>query len=907
MPGLLLALSIAAGIVLAERLDASARVAVALVPIGVGASALGVVALAIGRHRIVSSRRASRRSGATRSASLVRGLCLIGAAGFAFASGYDALARELDRAALDGLRVEAGAPRGARLVEARVAERRSGRWGDRVILRDVRAIDGGSAAPRSVLLRLEAEATSRPSPRAARVLAPGERVRLGLRLAPLRARRNPGSPDRERAWARRGLAAQARLVDDDWVVVLESDGASPRAALARARSAWRHRVATRLAASGPSSGLARVLALGDRSGVSPDTHDAFARLGLAHLLAVSGLHVGLVAALVGALAVLARVPGVGGVPPFDVALVLAWIGASLYAWLTQAGVSVERAALLFGLHALCRLARRRLTPPNALAWVAAVLLLASPAALFDLGARLSFAACAGLILAGVWSTEGVERPSPEAHHGALRSVARVPFQASLAASLGTLPMLLGHDLPAGIVSPWANVLAIPWTGLVALPCALLAALAAPLLPAWALTGLLWPAAMLERTALAAASMLPPVARRAGLPWSVCLILVITGLLAARRGRWRVALAVWIGVVLAGTTPFDVHSFGPPPPRIVFFDVGQGDAALVQGTRATLLVDTGPGPADGSGGEALVRGLRAAGVDAIDVLAVSHTDLDHRGGTERVLASFAVGELWLPAAAARETAALALARAAARRGAAVRWVAAGAHETPRGDLAIGVLWPPADGVVRDARSGARGARGRPRRARNAGSMVLRVVMDEAVLVFAADIGAREEAALVARDARRLGADLLKVAHHGSRSSSSRAFLDAVDPSVAIVSAPCEPSRGLPAAAALDRVDARAGALWWTGRDGAVIVAPRRRAARTNAAKSRPGSPTVATATPAPVELRVRGWGAPRTCAWPPPRRPARSLQGHASSMSRSERPMAGRERPVGWSDRSAGPG
>jgi competence protein ComEC len=197
-----------------------------------------------------------------------------------------------------------------------------------------------------------------------------------------------------------------------------------------------------------------------------------------------------------------------------------------------------------------------------------------------------------------------------------------------------------------------------------------------------------------------------------------------------------------------------------------------------------------------------------GVDSIDVLVVTHADLDHRAGADRILSSIAVEELWLPISGVEETSLRALSKTARERGTQIRWLAAGAADTDRGDLEIEVLWPPLRSTSQVL-------------SRNESSLVLRVSLDEMAFLFTADIGREVEAELMTSP-DMLSVNVLKVAHHGSRRSSSRAFLEAVSPSFAVVSAPCEPTRGLPSPRALERVRQSGAALWWTGRDGAVIV-------------------------------------------------------------------------------------
>jgi len=289
------------------------------------------------------------------------------------------------------------------------------------------------------------------------------------------------------------------------------------------------------------------------------------------------------------------------------------------------------------------------------------------------------------------------------------------------------------------------------------------------------------------------------------PWLA--LLGALGLCCSRLGRVGAASLAWIVIALTSASPVASGPFDRGSPRVVFFDVGQGDAALVQSRHASLLIDSGPGPPDGSGGLALVRALHALGLARLDVFAVTHGDLDHRGGAIRILGSLPVAELWLPESGREDDALKALAACARAHGTRVRWLGMDAKDTRRGDLEVEVLWPdPA----------------RPVTSRNETSLVLRVRCDGNVSLFTADIGKSVERMLVAQG-RSLAADILKVAHHGSRRSSSLAFLKAVSPSTVILSAPCDPTRGLPNGRVLDRLRDLGATLGWTGRDGALSLA------------------------------------------------------------------------------------
>lgn len=792
--------------------------------------------------------------------------------------GHQALARELGRARADALLVEGLDPKAIRLVDARVAARRATGFGEEVELVAVRSRAGDVGVPRRLVLAIPAGAS-----RAERLLWPGAAVRIGVAISALRPPRNPGSPDREHALARQGLAARARLLKPDWVVERIPVGdpvAGLGAALARMRRDVVERVGERFAQLGggedgtgeaAGAGLVRALALGDRRGLSDETRRSFRQLGLAHLISVSGLHIGFVALPAAWWILRARTlwrPPKRPVLGFAAPVIAGCLAAGSYAWLSGAGVPALRASLLFALFGISRALGIAIPPAAALAGIALALLLASPGHLFDAGAVFSFTACAALVAGGVWGPA----PRPVASvtkietGGAARSewlasLCRVlqrsgePLRASLAVSIGMLPLVERYGLPRSLPSPLVNAVAIPWAGFVVLPGALAASLLACLLPDEArsdglLRALLLPAAWLERAASATAAQLPlawigeDLPGRLAWPWA----LAIGGLafVRLRRGDARTASAAWVLLALLGIEPLRERAFEGPLPRVVFFDVGQADAALVQARDANWLIDSGSGPEDGSGGTALLRALRAEGVDRLDVLAITHGDLDHRGGAVRILSVVEVGELWLPAQAARDPALTALADAARAEGVRVRWLAAGDRAGSPDSIAVEVLWPPAP----ERGVGAAVVGEWVGRARNDASLVLQIALGGRRFLFAADIGESVEGRLL-KGEWSLRAEVLKVAHHGSRQSSSARFLAAVSPRIAVVSAPCGAGRGLPSAPALERLRDAGAELGWTGRDGAIEI---------SSANAGVGVEEEEGASP----LRMRYWGGQRRC-------------------------------------------
>jgi competence protein ComEC len=743
---------------------------------------LGVHALALG----AAARAAHLRLAAALAAALAAGA----AAG---ASGGDA-ARGLD------------APLEA-VVEARVEALASGPAGVEIELTGVRAIPARAPPlPERVLVRAEAADPAAPPWRLR------SWVRVALRLAPARPRTNPGGRDAARSLARRGIGAVAREVDP----LLRAEIAAPPSSFGSGALAHlRGRGAARLLREGPGGGLLAALGLGEARALDAAVRRDLARVGLSHLVAVSGLHLWLVAGpvyLAGAalLRRSARLAARGDTRRGAVAIAVA--AGAAYAAFTGLAPPVQRALVFLALLALAQLARRRLAAAGVFAAAALAVAVADPAAPFAPGVQLSFAATAAL----AWSA-----PAPEAApgrgfvagaaHGLVHAL-----RVSASATAATAALVALHF---GTVSPlgWlANGVAVPLTSLVFLPLALAAGAAALLAPDGPVAGLgIAAAARLGELALAGVARLAAVAPAAsgvapgtlGLALSAGLALVCV---RARPTWLRLGLAA-VAAAAPGLGP--APAIEPRPPRIVFLDVGQGDAVLVQGRRASVLVDAGvavPGRWD-AGERVVAPALGALGVRSLDLVVASHADLDHAGGLPAVLQTRPVRRLWLPPGGRADPAFARLREAAAARGAAVEERAAEDPPLRLGDLRIETLWPP---------RGPRGGR------RNDGSLVLRVHAGGRTVLLPGDLERAGEAALRTTGAA-LRADVLKLGHHGSRTSSGAAFLAAVSPALAIVSAPRHGRFGMPHPEVVERLEA-AGIPWrWTGRDGAVLVglAPR----------------------------------------------------------------------------------
>ena len=539
----------------------------------------------------------------------------------------------------------------------------------------------------------------------------------------------------------------------------------------------------------PGLALARAFLLGQGQALPAEQREAMRRVGLAHLVAVSGLNVGMVAALL--LALLLRAPRA-------LRLLGALAGVCAYALLVGPLPSLLRAVLMALVVGGALLLRRLPQSCNGLAAACLLMVLLDPSWVSDPGFQLSVAATAGLLALTRPLAARLRRLGP----------AGPPLAVTLAAQLATLPWALAAFGRFSAVSPLANLVAVPWAG---------AVLAASL--AWAVARVAIGAAADRLLALLdlLAAPLAWLERLPASPWVT---------VAVRTEWWAAwgatALLAWWVVRPAGRLAALVRGLGAagllatsvalpgPELEVAMLDVGQGDAVLLRDGGRALLVDGGGWRRPGFGGRVLVPALGALGVRRLDVLAVTHADLDHCGGAADLLAELPVGELWVPPGI--EASGCGARLVAGSRPPVVR-LAAGDRR------ALGRWRLRALGPERERSGGAPAAS----RSDNDASLVLLAEAEGRRVLLTGDLEARGESALVSRwGEEALACDLLKVAHHGSKGSTTPRFLAAASPRLALVSAGAGNPYGHPAEPVLRRLAVRGTPLLRTDRDGMVRI-------------------------------------------------------------------------------------
>ncbi|MBP6583377.1 MAG: DNA internalization-related competence protein ComEC/Rec2 [Chromatiaceae bacterium] len=596
--------------------------------------------------------------------------------------------------------------------------------------------------------------------RGAPPLRVGEGRALGVRLKPPHGFANPGGFDYERWLFQQGIVATGYVREGGDLGLIDA-GAGPYWI-----DRWRQGLSERLGrvlGGSPAVGLVLALVLGEDAEVTPAQWEALTRTGVNHLVSISGLHVGLVAAslffltrwswsrspwLVARLAA-PRAGALGGL-----------VAALIYSALAGFAVCTQRSLIMLSVVLVALLWSRTPRPWTGLTFALAAVLLLDPTEALSYGLWLSFGGVAALIyglgnrlaLEGLWRRWG---------------------QAQWVATLGFLPLLLLLFSRASVVSPLVNLVAIPLFGLL-LPLVLIAA--ALLLMTGIATPLVWTTALL-------AWLLDGLTTISAWPWAS------VGVAARPDWAWVAAFGGallllaprglpgrWLGLPLL----LPLGLLTPPAPAtgeawLRLLDVGQGLSAVIRTAHHVLVLDTGPAFLGGfnTGEVVVVPYLREQGVRRIDTLVLSHGDQDHVGGFAGLAAQMPIDRIL-----AGEPGKLADPRAEP--------CLAGQGWTWDG-VDFAVLYPPQAGLEG-----------------NDSACVLRVATQGASLLVPGDLGQAPERQLARRGG--LTTTLLVAGHHGSNTSSSREFLAAVTPAWVLYASGFANRFGFPSARVRERVAA-----------------------------------------------------------------------------------------------------
>jgi competence protein ComEC len=618
------------------------------------------------------------------------------------------------------------------------------------------------------------------------VLHAGERWQLIVRLKQPHGTSNPFNFDFE-SWALElNLRAMGYVNSKGDNHRIDEHVFSPGYTIERIREAVRTHF-QQVLGKAPYIGVLGALAIGDQDSITPAQWQVFTRTGVNHLMSISGLHITMLAGLAYALCYWlwrrsARLTLF--VPARKVAAIVGFMVALGYALLAGYGVPAQRTVYMLATVAIALWSSRNIAPSQLLAIALLVVTLFDPWSVISPGFWLSYGAVgliffitANRLAAGGWLIE----------------YARVQW----AMSIGLIPLLLALFQQISLVSPLANAFAIPLVSFVVVPLTLLGALLpfdwllqlAHLTMSWCMFALEW------------LNSLPDAVWTQHAPPAWCIVVGMLGILwmllpAGFPARWLGALMILPMFFISPATPPNGAI------RMMVFDVGQGLAVSVQTQNHALLFDTGPdfnGEAN-SGNRILVPALRGLGIAQLDGLILSHNDLDHTGGAVSVLQAMPIN--WVDSSLEFDNEILRPVHDSRHCVDGQNWNWDGVH--------FEILHPSLASYRRDDISN------------NNRGCVLRISSGSQTVLIAADIEKDSEKRLLKLYPEKLPAILLVVPHHGSKTSSTVAFVQKVHPRYAIFTVGYRNKFHHPRPDVVARYRDIGSELFRSDEDGAIII-------------------------------------------------------------------------------------
>jgi competence protein ComEC len=737
-------------------------------------------------------------------------------------------------------------------------------WGTRYEINVEGVESAAGLMPVSAGLRVTSY-SEEPNAAASPLARAGDRVEVLARAFPVRNFGNPGSFDDRGYLALQGIHLQGTLRNDRLLTILEHPRLTISDRLARTRGRLLRSINDIFVSHPDEGALARAMLLGDRSFVEHDHVVAFQQTGVYHVLVLAGLHVGALTAFfiwAGRRLRLALFPRT----------LLTLLVLAAYVGIVEDRPPILRAALMAALYLSARLLHRRMDPLNVVAVSALGILAVRPSEIRDASFLLSFAAV-GIIgaLAVPWIAHtsepylrGLEHltdvsrdvshtprviqfrielraaiawiaarlPRPAAPFG--RGLLVVPLRTGLylwelmvisaILQLGMLPPLAYYFHRVTLAGPLANIPAVLLTGLI-VPLGfftLATSLVWHSLAIWLAKLLGFLLAMLDKSvgwfaAWHRASYRIPEPPLILIAAFGAIVVLLSGAIRSRRRVWQLSatMTLFLAAILIATHPF-APNLNANNLEVTVLDVGQGDCLFVAfpGGR-TMLVDAG-----GALGSFHAGGMRSGldigedvvspylwsrGLKQIEVVALTHAHQDHIGGLPAVLENFRVQELWVGRDIGIATYQQVLA-IAWQRGVRVMHMKEG-DAFARGVVSGNILWPE---EVTEHQT-----------AQNDDSLVMRLTDGSQSMLLSGDIERPSERKILAEN-ETVDADFLKVAHHGSRTSTIDAFLSKSHPSFAAISAGRDNSFGHPSPEVVERLEAAGVRVYRTDRDGAITA-------------------------------------------------------------------------------------
>lgn len=608
----------------------------------------------------------------------------------------------------------------------------------------------------------------------------GQRWRMTVRLKRPHGTMNPGGFDYERWLLINGIGATGYVrprpyavqlpVEQEWIEV----------------SQWRQSISdqlTKLFKGSERQGILKALIIGDRHEISQEQWDVFRKTGTVHLIAISGLHIGLIAGLVYLMALkFWAYLGVLSISPPVVAAISALTAGFFYAAMAGFSIPTLRALIMLLIVMAALILRRNAGIFHALAAALFVIAILDPFAVLSPGFWLSFTAVVVIIICLTG-----RRQSPSYWHSLLKI--------NWVASFGLVPLLMFYFQQVSLIAPLANLVAVPIVSFLIVPLALVSTLVLQFLPdfgGWlfhvadvSLEGLYAILRYLAEFPYSNLKAVPPNV------WEMIFALSGVFMLLLPRGipcRW-LGMVLMLPMVFPAMERMKEGAF-----QLTLLDVGQGLSTVIQTRNHALVFDSGAKFSSGSdmGGRVVLPFLRNQGLDQLDILLISHGDNDHIGGADSILAGVKVKQI-ISSVPDQFTSHEAI---ACRQG--QQWV--------WDQVMFKILSPPSPGFESE----------------NDNSCVLKIQSEHGSALLTGDIEKTAEEWLVSNYSDTLQVHFLIAPHHGSDTSSTLKFLQKVKPDLILISAGYKNRFRHPSEKVLNRYH-KEGVNWYNiANEGAVDI-------------------------------------------------------------------------------------
>ena len=582
--------------------------------------------------------------------------------------------------------------------------------------------------------------------------------------------RNPGEFDQSLYYCSLGINYRMFGNEEGWQAM--DDSYNPCLEMLCSFSLYAGEILDQVADS-RDAGVFRAALLGEKSHLDEEIRELYQENGISHLLAISGLHLSLISGVVyGSL----KRFGAG----YKTAGILGGLFLAAYGRMTGASPSVIRALIMAFCGFLAAYMGRTYDLSSALALVALLILWKNPYGLYQAGVQLSFGAVGGISVTSEILLESEKQLelkglSDQKKNGIQRKTILIPLGATIGMQLVTLPAVLYHFFQFPLYGVFLNLAAVPFMGIVV---------------ASGTAGILFGSIWVPAGRFAAGSghavlkfydclctwwgHLPGSSLIVGQPkpWQTAVYL---GMLAAslkvcKKGRWRRGL-IFLTMGLMILMPLPIRGM-----EVTFLDVGQGDGICIRTKNTTILVDGGSSDQKQLGKNRLEPFFKSKGIKTVDFAIVSHGDQDHINGLTEVMenGNIFVGHLVLPAAGQGEEVYEQLQQLALGQGGRVSWMDEG-DRLEAGEVKLWCLYPE-KGKLEAAKE----------KDRNEHSLVLKVDYQDFHMLLTGDMSESGENQLLRQQIDLSEIQVLKVAHHGSKYSTSQTWIEAIEPRWAVIS-------------------------------------------------------------------------------------------------------------------------